>query len=298
LQIEKEPFSCRDVKKGDALILFSKRRVLQLAKDYREVGIHTSLIYGDLPPEVRKMQYHDFIAQKNDVLVSTDAIGMGVNLPIRRIIFMNTKKFDGEEERWLTSQEVKQIGGRAGRKGIYEVGYVGGLGNSYSFIRDKIEQVDELILEAVIGPSEALLKIEGLPLKEKLALWSTNPVEVDLYRKMDIRDFILILDEIKRFKLDEKIEWMLMKLPFDVRNEEVFSTFIQYVDRVFVQQEELFKPMQFDESLDELEDYYQKVNLYYSLGKNFDFPFDVQWVYDERIRISELINELLIGGKY
>ena len=63
------------------------------------------------------MQYHEFIDHENIILVSTDAIGMGVNLPIRRIIFMNLQKFDGEEERWLTSQEVKQIAGRAGRKG-------------------------------------------------------------------------------------------------------------------------------------------------------------------------------------
>ena len=37
-----------------------------------------------------------FINKENQ-LVSTDAIGMGVNLPIRRIIFFDTRKFDGKK---------------------------------------------------------------------------------------------------------------------------------------------------------------------------------------------------------
>ena len=37
---------------------------------------------------------------------------------------MSVSKYDGEEVRELTSQEVKQVAGRAGRKGIYDVGYV------------------------------------------------------------------------------------------------------------------------------------------------------------------------------
>ncbi|WP_455717579.1 helicase-related protein [Anaerosporobacter sp.] len=131
LQIEEKPFELKDTKQGDALIVFSKKRVLETAKMFKSKNIATSMIYGDLPPEVRKMQYHDFVEGTNKILVSTDAIGMGVNLPIRRIIFMNNKKFDGDEIRTLTSQEVKQIAGRAGRKGIYNVGYVASTGNQY-----------------------------------------------------------------------------------------------------------------------------------------------------------------------
>ena len=46
-----------------------------------------------------------------DVLVASDAIGMGLNLNISRIIFSTLKKFDGMEERDLTVPEVKQIAG-------------------------------------------------------------------------------------------------------------------------------------------------------------------------------------------
>ena len=46
-----------------------------------------------------------------DVLVASDAIGMGLNLNISRIIFSTLKKFDGVELRDLTVPEIKQIAG-------------------------------------------------------------------------------------------------------------------------------------------------------------------------------------------
>lgn len=104
LEVENKNFSYNDVQEGDAIVVFSKKRVLEIAQDYSNKNIKTSIIYGDLPPEVRKMQYEQFINKENKVLVTTDAIGMGVNLPIRRVVFMSIRKFDGEEMRELTSQ--------------------------------------------------------------------------------------------------------------------------------------------------------------------------------------------------
>lgn len=46
-----------------------------------------------------------------DVLMASDAIGMGLNLNISRIIFSTMKKFDGFEMRDLTVPEIKQIAG-------------------------------------------------------------------------------------------------------------------------------------------------------------------------------------------
>lgn len=40
-----------------------------------------------------------FLNGENDVVVATDAIGLGVNLPIRRIVFMEHMKFDGKGRR-------------------------------------------------------------------------------------------------------------------------------------------------------------------------------------------------------
>lgn len=299
LQIVEKPFDMKEVKEGDALIVFSKKRVLEIAKMFKDNKVETSIIYGDLPPEVRKIQYRDFIDGKNKILVSTDAIGMGVNLPIRRIIFMNSKKFDGDEIRTLTSQEIKQIAGRAGRKGIYEIGYVASTKGQYEFMKRNIEKRDDPLIEAVVGPGEVLLKIKGLPLRDKLALWATREDKVPLYKKMDIRDYILILDNIKRYKLEEEVEWRLMRLPFDVHNERVFETFIDYVEQYFIRKNEaIYKPIEDGRSLEALEIYYQKINLYYSFAKNFKIPFEEEWVYEERKAVSERINQLLMSGRF
>ena len=88
-----QDFSYKDVEEGDAIVLFSKKKVLSLAEEYSEKGIKASIIYGDLPPEVRRKQYDDFINKETKILITTDAIGMGVNLPIRRIVFLSVKKF-------------------------------------------------------------------------------------------------------------------------------------------------------------------------------------------------------------
>ncbi|MBU3180918.1 helicase-related protein [Clostridium psychrophilum] len=295
LKAENIDFNYKDIRVGDAIVVFSKKRVLEIAERYSSIGIKTSIIYGDLPPEVRKMQYEQFTNKVAKVLVTTDAIGMGVNLPIRRIVFMSIKKFDGEEVRELTSQEVKQVGGRAGRRGIYDVGYVASAGNTQNFIKSRLEVQDEEIKKAVIGPSDAIVKIKGLPLIEKLVLWSTREEKLDYYTKMDISDYILILDRIKNYKLKQEVQWDLLKVPFDISREELMNTFLLYVEELFIyKQDRLFKPECLKSNLDDLETYYQKINIYYSFSKRFKLEFDVDWVYDERVKVSKNINEILV----
>lgn len=295
LIVEEKNFTINDVKEGDALVLFSKKRVLELAQTYSKNGIKSSLIYGDLPPEVRKKQYEQFLSKESKILVSTDAIGMGVNLPIRRIVFMNTRKFDGEEVRDLTSQEVKQIAGRAGRKGIYNEGFVATVTGNQNFIKNKIENKDDDITSAVVGPSDAILTIKGLSLKEKLALWKERKEALEYYRKMDITDYLIILDRIKKYKLREEDQWDLLKVAFDITKDALMETFLNYVDEVFIlNYKTLTKPQCFTGALDELELYYQKVNMYYSFSKLFNLTLDMEWITAERLRVSEEINNILI----
>lgn len=296
LEIEEKPFNLNDAVEGDAIVLFSKKRVLETAQTYSKMGIKTSIIYGDLPPEVRKKQYEQFINKESQIIITTDAIGMGVNLPIRRVIFLNTKKFDGDEFRELKSQEVKQIGGRAGRKGIYEVGYVATIKGWSEFVRERITEIDEPINSAVLGPSEAILTIEGLKLKEKLALWKQKDTKQDYYRKMDISEYLLILERVKKYKLSDRDEWRLLKVAFDTSSDDLMNTFLNFIDEYFVlKYEKLLKPQCLGENLTELEIYYQKVNMYYSFSKNFNLALDMEWVESERLRVSEEINRILVG---
>ncbi|RCI09880.1 hypothetical protein L249_3877 [Ophiocordyceps polyrhachis-furcata BCC 54312] len=106
------------LQKGDAIIAFSRKKLLQLRTSIEKAtGRRCAIVYGALPPEVRKQQAELFNQPGNeyDFVVASDAIGMGINLGIRRVIFVSKSKFDGGELRELYPYEVKQIAGRAGR---------------------------------------------------------------------------------------------------------------------------------------------------------------------------------------
>ena len=294
LIVEDKSFKLKNVKAGDGLVAFSKKKVLELAKFLGDNGVNASVIYGDLPPEVRKKQYQAFIEGDNTVLVTTDAIGMGVNLPLKRVVFMDIRKFDGNQVRNLTSQEIKQIAGRAGRKGIYNEGYVSAYGDNIDFIKYNIDTKDEDIWEVVLGPSEAIINIKNIPLKDKLALWSIRDVEGKIYRKMDISEYIIKLENIKYYKLSQMNEWKLMKIPFDISERDLIVTFLNYIDEIFIgNKKELSKPRNFINELTDWELYYQKIGIYYSFGKNFNIEIDTEWIKEERIKVGNRINKLL-----
>lgn len=100
-----------------------------MAEDLRQAGKKAAIIYGALPYATRRRQMEGFLAGEMRYVVATDAIGMGLNLPIRRVIFMDTEKFDGVERRELRPEEIQQIAGRAGRYGMYDKGFVGATQN-------------------------------------------------------------------------------------------------------------------------------------------------------------------------
>jgi ATP-dependent RNA helicase SUPV3L1/SUV3 len=119
------PVPISALKKGDAVVAFSRREVLMLRDQVAANGHAVSVIYGALPPEVRRREAERFAHGHSHILVATDAIGMGLNLPIRRVLFSTLKKFDGVGDRTLNESEVHQIAGRAGRYGMHEEGFTG-----------------------------------------------------------------------------------------------------------------------------------------------------------------------------
>jgi superfamily II RNA helicase len=58
------------------------------------------------------------------VICGTDTLGVGVNIPIRTVLFAQLSKYDGEKLAILPVREFKQIAGRAGRRGFDERGFV------------------------------------------------------------------------------------------------------------------------------------------------------------------------------
>ncbi|WP_338664909.1 helicase-related protein [Pararoseomonas sp. SCSIO 73927] len=112
------PVPLSEVGRGDAVIAFSRREVFALRAELMRRGRSVAVIYGALGPTVRRAEARRFRDGEAEVLVATDAIGMGLNIgPLRRVVFSALTKYDGKEDRPLTAQEIKQIGGRAGRFG-------------------------------------------------------------------------------------------------------------------------------------------------------------------------------------
>ncbi|KAH7146304.1 P-loop containing nucleoside triphosphate hydrolase protein [Dactylonectria macrodidyma] len=106
------------LEKGDAIVAFSRLNLHTLKRAIeKHTGRRCAIIYGSLPPEVRVQQAALFNDPDNDYdfVVASDAIGMGLNLEIRRVILESVTKYDGSQNRMLTFPELKQIGGRAGR---------------------------------------------------------------------------------------------------------------------------------------------------------------------------------------
>lgn len=111
--------SVKNLQKGDAVIAFSRRGIHALKSEIERTTMkRCAVVYGSLPPETRVQQANLFNDPDNeyDFLVASDAIGMGLNLAIKRVIFESTAKSNGSGGfKVLENFEIKQIGGRAGR---------------------------------------------------------------------------------------------------------------------------------------------------------------------------------------
>lgn len=286
-----------DLMPGDALITFSKVGVLSLAEDLRQRGKNPAIIYGALPYSTRRKQVEGFLKGDMRYVVSTDAIGMGLNLPIRRVIFTETEKFDGVERRELRAEEVQQIAGRAGRYGMYGKGFVGATEN-LGMIRQALETVVPPIEYAVVGFSDLVLNVD-FDLLEVLQVWNSMPT-VDPYIKLDVSRYIHIITKMREngFELTREQELRAANIPFDETDGELFELFNRFLGE-YVRGDEVERPGLADKAeakftLPELEQYYRKLDLYFSFSKAFGCAVDLDGLHDERERTADMINSILL----
>ncbi|ETN42296.1 uncharacterized protein HMPREF1541_04237 [Cyphellophora europaea CBS 101466] len=121
-QLECMPHSLRgdlgQLRPGDAIVCFTVVGIHAMKKAIEtKTGRRVAIVYGSLPPETRAQQAALFNDPDNDYdyLVASDAIGMGLNLSIKRVIFETVQKFNGVRREQLSIPQIKQIAGRAGR---------------------------------------------------------------------------------------------------------------------------------------------------------------------------------------
>lgn len=98
-----------------AIVAFSSEQVYATAEMLRRFRGGAAVVMGALSPETRNRQVALFQSGEVDYLVATDAIGMGLNLDVTHVAFAGLSKFDGVRHRRLTTTEMAQIAGRAGR---------------------------------------------------------------------------------------------------------------------------------------------------------------------------------------
>ncbi|NLH80881.1 MAG: helicase, partial [Phyllobacteriaceae bacterium] len=98
-----------------AVVAFSAEEVYGIAELIRRQRGGAAVVMGALSPRTRNAQVELFQSGDVDILVATDAIGMGLNLDVDHVAFAGSRKFDGYQYRSLTAAEFGQIAGRAGR---------------------------------------------------------------------------------------------------------------------------------------------------------------------------------------
>jgi ATP-dependent RNA helicase DOB1 len=79
----------------------------------RGIGVH----HGGLLPILKEIVEILFSEGLIKCLFATETFSIGINMPAKTVIFTNCRKWDGKENRWVTSGEYIQMSGRAGRRG-------------------------------------------------------------------------------------------------------------------------------------------------------------------------------------
>jgi ATP-dependent RNA helicase SUPV3L1/SUV3 len=297
LEVEQREFGLKYTKKGDALICFSRRQVLETASRLKESGHNVSMIYGSMPPENRKRQIELFNRGETSVVVATDAIGMGLNLPIRRIVFLENEKFDGTRRRRLTSQEIKQIAGRAGRKGIYDTGKVA-FTAEIKIMNKLLEQVDEPVQTFTIAPTSAVFERFQKYYRNLgtfFEMWERfeppkGTKKASLSEERELYELIRDTEIEARFSLMDL--YGFLHIPFSAKEPSLIRQWLETVEAI-AENSDLPEPIIKTRNLEELELSYKAIGLHllflYRMGKR------TEAVYWERIReeISDGVHDQL-----
>ncbi|CAI7736834.1 unnamed protein product [Closterium sp. NIES-54] len=227
------------VSPGDCIVAFSRREIFEIKRAVEMTTKHRCcVVYGALPPETRRQQARLFNEEESGfrVLVASDAIGMGLNLSIRRVVFSTLHKFNGEEKILIPSPMVKQIAGRAGRRGSrYEEGVV-----------TCLDPTDTpLLIAALQDPVEPTTAAGLFPLFEQVEVFASQLPDVSFARLLDrfvetskldgtyflcrtdnIRRVATMLDKIKGLTLRDRFAFC--SAPANARDPTVMAALLRF----------------------------------------------------------------------
>jgi len=308
LEVLNKSISLKDVQKGTALIAFSRNDVLKL-KSKLSKFFNVSVLYGNLSPEVRTSEALKFRSGQTDVLIATDAIAMGLNLPIKTILFTTDTKFDGISKRKLLPKEIIQIAGRAGRYGHHEVGYLGAMSSSHlkhidiAFntpiktikppfkVKATLEQIEQLSTYLQTKSLEKILKFFSLNMKFSGPFVASNIG--------DMINLSKILDKKKDLSLEQK--YILSQAPINTRSPLIKDAYFRYINAVLYKKPYKYislintnKKAKSSDDLLKAEDEVKKISLYLWLSYKLpDIFVDIDYANNMRVKVNKYCEESL-----
>lgn len=310
LEMLGEPTSLDDLEPGTAIITFSRRAVHQYAAEMRTRGRDVAMIYGALTPQVRRAEADRFRSGQADVLVSTDAISQGLNLPIRTLLFTTTEKYNGRAVAPLTRSYLMQIAGRAGRFGKTDRGFVGALdADTLAAVSHEFHQPIPELTPAdgtLAAPSIQHLRLVADALgTESLAEALTGYLKAAQFRPalvtphvpQGLLDLAELVDRHLRVPLDDRLVWATT--PIDAKNPDLRDIFAAWF-RSFSKQLRVAMPHiratghSENEELQAIEFASAALMAYAWLAFRYPFTFpDLDSVQAERARLDARASDLL-----
>lgn len=312
LVVPKTTKSIKEFKDKTIFVVFDRQSALETKRELEQKGYNVSILYGNLPPEVRKEQMSKFISGKNKLCVSTDVIGMGINLPCDNIYFKSLVKFDGISQRILNSSEIRQIGGRAGRYGLSTGGFVYSCDNkSQQYIKDMMNKV-EIISDAKFGLDFNIF--DNIPKNgyvDKLTFFSNiDPIPErlnKLIRKQSVDDMCSLAYIVDRYNdtLTNEEAWNMITLP--VKKNLNMDYFTKSINN-YVRNGKIKKPQNYSKGLMDQQslfcaetcasefDLFLYMSNNHIISKKID-DNDVELVKNERLKLINRINIHLADKK-
>lgn len=180
--------------KRTAIVAFTAEDVYALAEMLRRHKGGAAVVMGGLSPRTRNAQVELYQSGEVDYLVATDAIGMGLNMDIAHVAFASLSKFDGHRHRRLTTAEMAQIAGRAGR--YQRDGSFGMVQLGTAEVRGFEAEEVEAIEGHEFPPLNQLVwrnaRLDFATLPRLIASLDERPTTPELFRAHDAIDFAVL----------------------------------------------------------------------------------------------------------
>ncbi len=280
------PTNPKEVKEGTAIIAFSRKEVLKLKQQFSS-DFSVSVVYGNLSPEVRREEARRFRSGETQILIATDAIAMGMNLPIKTILFSKAEKFDGITQRNLFPSEIHQISGRAGRYGLHEEGLVGALSLDVLRIVKKgfFKEAHTIALPFRVMANLEHIKLVGNILEENslyeiLKFFVDNMEFNGPFIASSLDDMLEASTIVDNYDLDIATKYHLACAPLTLKSPYIISAYESYISAL---EKKMPVPYvipsltgEYAQTSDELlraEDMVKEISLYLWLSYRFDEYF-------------------------